>query len=262
MDQRQEICKPRRGAWFPDFGPPRAPDARIGELPVPPSLRLTRELVDRLPARVDDRGPIRWPDPPDEYFKTPVARILSGVPADGSLWVFAAGSLIWNPRMPVAESRPAVIRGWHRAFCLGPDTRYRGNPAAPGLMLSLDRGGQCRGVALRMDPSDLAGSLEALLRLEPPTPPRWVRAATAAGEVRAIAFTIDRGHFAYAGRFSEAEVADRLARAVGHVGSMADYLYNTITHLEAAGIHDRTLWRMQALVAERLERMPQRGVDA
>jgi cation transport protein ChaC len=219
---------------------------------MPAELRLTRELVDRLPARVDERGPVRWPDPPDAYYRETAETILSAVPG-GDLWVFAIGSLIWKPRFPVVERRPAVVRGWHRAFCLGPDTRYRGNPAAPGLMLALDRGGQCRGIVLRMDPGDPAATLEALLRLEPPTPPSWVRAATPAGEVRAIAFTIRRGHFMYAGRLSEAEVADRLARAVGHVGSMPDYLLNTITHLEAAGVHDPGLWRMQALVAERLE---------
>jgi cation transport protein ChaC len=220
---------------------------------VPAELRLTRELVDRLPARVDERGPIRWPDPPDAYFRETAERIMSAVPDGGGLWVFAIGSLIWKPRFPVVERRPAVVRGWHRAFCLGPDMRYRGNPAAPGLMLALDRGGQCRGIALRMDPADPAATLEALLRLEPPTPPSWVRAATPSGEVRAIAFTIPRGHFMYAGRLSEAEVADRLARAVGHVGSMPEYLLTTITHLEAAGVHDPALWRMQALVAVRLE---------
>ena len=80
--------------------------------------------------------------------------------------------------------------------------------------------------------------------------------STADGPVQAIAFTSDRRHIHYAGRFHEAEIADRLAVAVGHVGTMAEYLLNTVTHLEAAGIHDRRLWRMQALVAERLERLP------
>lgn len=225
---------------------------------MPAARRLTRELVDRLPARVDERGPIRWPDPPDEYFRDTTARILSTVPSGGDLWVFAIGSLIWKPKFPVVEARPALVRGWHRAFCLGPDTRYRGNPAAPGLMMSLDRGGQCHGVALRMDPADPASSIEGLLRVEPPTPPRWVRARTAAGEVRGIAFTIDRSHPFYAGRLSEQELADLLARAVGHVGSMPEYILNTVAGLEAAGIHDRALWRMQALVAERLERLPPR----
>jgi cation transport protein ChaC len=220
-----------------------------------PARRLTRALVDRLPERVDERGPVRWPDPPDDYFRETTLKILGRLGGE-DLWVFAIGSLIWKPRFPVVERRPALVRGWHRAFCIGPDNRYRGNPAAPGLMLSLDRGGQCHGIAMRMDPADPAASLEALLRLEPPLPPRWVRAVTSEGAVPAIAFASERRHFSYAGRLSEAEVADRLALAVGHVGSMPDYLLNTITHLQEAGIHDRALWRMQALVAERLEKMP------
>ena len=204
----------------------------------PAELRLTTDLVNRLPPRVDERGPVRWPDPAETYFGDTAARIMAEAPG-GELWIFAIGSLIWKPRFPAVEARPALVRGWHRAFCLGPDTRYRGNPAAPGLMLSLDRGGQCHGIAFRVDPADPAAALEALLRLEPPNPPRWVRAVTAEGDVRAIAFTLERSHFAYVGGLSEAEVADRLAAAVGHVGSMADYLLNTVTHLQAAGIHDR-----------------------
>ena len=220
-------------------------------------LRLTRELVNKLPERVDERGPVRWQEEPDYYART-VPQVLAGLPDDGQLWVFAIGSLIWKPRFPLVESRPALVRGWHRDFCLGPDTRYRGNPAAPGLMMSLDRGGMCKGVVLRMAPDSLAASLDELLRAEPPTPPSWVMAQTDKGVVKAIAFTIYRSHFAYVGGLSEAEVADRLAKAVGHFGSMAEYLLNTITHLEENGIHDRKLWRMQEMVAERLELVAQR----
>jgi cation transport protein ChaC len=205
---------------------------------------------------------VRWPEPDADYSARTAADVLAALPPDGALWIFAIGSLIWNPRFPVAERRPASIRGWHRAFCLGPDTRHRGNPEAPGLMMSLDRGGQCRGIVLRVNSGGLAASLDALLRKEPPTPPSWVRAATPEGPVRAIAFTIARGHFGYAGRLTENEIADRLSRAVGHFGSRAEYLLTTVTHLEAAGIHDHRLWRMQALVAARLERMPLREDDA
>jgi glutathione-specific gamma-glutamylcyclotransferase len=226
---------------------------------VPRTLKLTRELVDRLPARVDERGPVRW-SVDDSYYPATAAKILSALPEDGALWVFAIGSLIWKQRFPAIETRPALIRGWHRSFCLGPDMRFRGNPAAPGLMMSLDRGGQCRGVAFRMDPVNLTASLEELLRSEPPTPPRWVRAATGQGMVKAIAFTIDRGHFMHVAGLSEAEVADRLSKAVGHVGSMPDYLLNTVAHLEELGYHDRYLWRMQALVAGRLEKLPDLNV--
>ena len=223
---------------------------------MPRAMRLTSELVARLPARADERGPVRWSAPSDEYYPQTAAKVLSKLPEDGQLWVFAIGSLIWNGKLPAVERRPGVVRGWHRAFCLGPDTRHRGNPAAPGLMMSLDRGGQCQGIAFRLDPSNLPATLEKLLRNEPPMPPRWVTAQTPQGVVKAIAFALDRSHFMYVGGLPEAEVADRLASAVGHIGTMADYLLNTILHLEEAGIHDRALWRMQAMVAERLERLP------
>ncbi len=218
-------------------------------------LRLTQDLVDLLPQRIADPGPIARPPPPEGYYEAQVARILAEVGA-GPLWVFAYGSILWKRRFAVTEERHARLRGWHRKFCLGPDARYRGNPDAPGVMLSLDRGGQCRGMVLRMADAGRAAALEDLLRNEPPEPAVWVRAVTPQGEVRAICFATSKGFAGYCGGLSEAEVAERLAAAVGMWGSMAAYLLNTVQHLEAMGVRDAYLWRMQALVAERLARLP------
>jgi len=88
-------------------------------------------------------------------------------------------------------------------------------------------------------------------------PPAWVRARTPEGEVRAIAFVTTQGFSGYLGGLCDAEVADRLAQAVGMWGSMAEYLCNTQRHLEAMGIQDSYLARIEALVAERLSRLPQ-----
>jgi glutathione-specific gamma-glutamylcyclotransferase len=219
-------------------------------------LTLTRDLVNRLPCSVPDPGPMARAEVPDSYYPAAAARITGGLPADGQLWVFAFGSILWQRRFDVAEERPAMVRGWHRKFCLGPDTRYRGNPQAPGVMLSLDRGGQCRGMVLRMQPEGRDAALDHLLRHEPPVPPAWVRAMTPQGEVRAIAFVTSRHFEGYCGGLCDTEVADRLAGAVGMWGSMAEYLRNTVAHLETMGIHDAYLWRMQAMVAERLARLP------
>lgn len=219
-------------------------------------FRLTRELVNKLPARIDERGPIIVPDPLPEYYDNTAADIISGLRAPDELWIFAIGSLIWNPRCEVADRRIGTVRGWRRSFCIGPDKRYRGSPTAPGRMLSLDTGGGCTGVLLRMAPADLQTSLVNLLKKEPPTPPQWVLAETEQGPTPAIAFTADPNWALYMPEPSEPELADILATAVGHVGSMADYVLNTITQLEAAGIHDPHLWRMQELIAERLERLP------
>src|SRR5579859_6246974 len=40
-------------------------------------------------------------------------------------WVFAYGSLIWNPEFPYVDKAPALLRGYHRSFCLY-SWHYRG----------------------------------------------------------------------------------------------------------------------------------------
>lgn len=123
-------------------------------------------------------------------------------------------------------------------------------------MLSLDRGGQCWGVAMRMNPENLQESLIGLLQKEPPCPPEWVMAETDGKQVPAIAFTVNSDWELYHPEPPIEELADILSTSVGHIGSMADYLLNTITELEGAGIHDPHLWQLQDMVAERLERLP------
>jgi cation transport protein ChaC len=220
-----------------------------------PPLRLNRALVDRLPPRTDERGPVMLKDPPPEFDAKNAADILASLGPSGEVWVFAAGSLIWNPRMEVAERRAAHVTGWRRAFCLS-DRRFRGCPSTPGLMMSLDRGGACSGVALRMDTGDdPQAALISLLRQEPPVPPERVTAETDAGPVQAILFAAHPDFPLYRPEPDIDELADILASAVGHIGTMAEYLLNTVTELERHGIHDLHLWRLQEMVAERLERL-------
>jgi cation transport protein ChaC len=216
-------------------------------------LRLTNDLVARLPCSIPDPGPMDRAEVQDSYYCDTTRAVLDARPADG-LWVFAFGSILWKRRFEVVEERPARVRGWHRKFSLGPDTRYRGNPDAPGVMLSLCPGGQCQGKVLRMNPEGVEAALDNLLRNEPPIPPAWVRAVTPLGEVRAIAFVNRRDFVGYCGGMCDGEVADRLARAVGMWGSMAEYLHNTVQHLEEMGIRDGYLSRIEAMVAERLAR--------
>ena len=82
---------------------------------------------------------------------------------------------------------------------------------------------------------------------------RFVTAITANGPVRAVTFVANRASERYAGRLSEEEIAGRIAAACGHIGPSAEYLLNTATQCQELGIHDRHLWRMQALVAKRLD---------
>jgi cation transport protein ChaC len=219
-------------------------------------MTLTAELVSRAARAVEDAGPS--PESvylTDEEYAAIVRDVLAEAPM-GDLWIFGYGSLLWKPAFEFVESRPATVRGWHRSFCIRV-ARFRGTRDLPGLMMALDRGGQCRGMAFRV-PADRAEMvLHALFRRElvvrpPGTPPRWLAAKTEEGPLRALGFVVDRQSPFYSGRLPPEQVADIVASAAGHWGSCAEYLHNTVSHLSALGIHDRNLWRLQALVAARL----------
>ena len=61
---------------------------------------------------------------------------LATKPGNAGWWVFAYGSLLWNPIFPFAEARRANVHGLHRRFCLW-SLATRGTPNA------LARGGRC-----------------------------------------------------------------------------------------------------------------------
>lgn len=170
----------------------------------------------------------------------------------GDLWIFAYGSLVWNPALRVAEHRGAHIQGWHRSFCLSMAVG-RGTPDEPGLVLGLDRGGACDGVAYRIAEPDIASELPILWSREMLIGgynPTWVDVIGNDGEKFgvAIAFTIDRDHEHYAGNLSQQEKVRRLGRAVGSWGSSTDYLLRTIDGLREHGIQDEEMERLGDLV--------------
>jgi cation transport protein ChaC len=228
-------------------------------------MALTPDLVARVHRVVEDPGP----DPSfvnytDEEYETAVQTILASHSPGRDAWLFAYGSLIWKPAIDQLEERMGRAHGWHRSFGLKM-TRWRGTKEQPGLMMGLDRGGQCNGVLLRLPTKMLEVQLAKLLRREmplrpagaPPTNiPRWISVETEQGRVRAIAFVLNRKGVNYVGRLALDKVASILAEACGHGGSCAEYLFNTVSHLEAHGIHDRNLWRLQGLVAARIVAIP------
>ena len=127
-------------------------------------------------------------------------------------------------------------------------------------MMCLDRSGVCEGLALRLGDNDLPGQIGALLFREIGSHEalegvRWIDVQTAEGALRALAFyayphLLDN----YSGNRPMVEVARALARACGHWGSGAEYLFNTVSHLEEQGIHEPSLWQLQELVADEIER--------
>jgi glutathione-specific gamma-glutamylcyclotransferase len=218
------------------------------------TMALTPELVALCHRVVADAGP-----PPgivqmrDEDFR-PAAEDLASQLRGEPLWLFAYGSLLWKPEVPHSEMRHAIVRGWHRAFNMR-IVRFRGTLKQPGYMMCLERGGQCVGAVLRIAGDDVVQAIEKLLRREISrkvgmTAVRWLDAETDLGMVKALAFYAGPDQLdSYVANRPAGEIAHGLARACGHWGSGADYLYNTVSHLEQLGIHDEGLWHLQELVA-------------
>jgi glutathione-specific gamma-glutamylcyclotransferase len=230
-------------------------------MPAPPrQMHLTPAHVARVPPHDGTTGLLsgRSDRPTDADYAAVTDRLLTQAPDSGEVWIFAYGSLIWNPDFDHVEERLGTVTGWHRSFCLGWVRLYRGTPERPGVMLALDRGGSCRGVVFRLPPDAIHPNLDRLIRREmplkrPTDPWRWVTVRTDEGHVRAIAFPINRQSQAYLPGLTDEEIVNAIATAAGERGSMADYLYSTVRHLEDRGIHDRYLWRLQSLVAARIE---------
>ena len=219
-------------------------------------MSLTPELVALCHREEADPGPSGdWTQLNDDDFRV-LAKRLSSDADEGPLWVFAYGSLIWKPAFESVERRRASAYGWHRSFCLDL-IRWRGSAAQPGLMMALERGGRCDGMIYRLPDGDKADQIERLLRREVDDHEsvasiRWVPVRTGHGPLRALGFWVGvTGRGTSLGQPLE-QVAKVLARACGHVGSGAEYLYNTVSHLETFGIHDRNLWRLQELVADEI----------
>lgn len=179
-----------------------------------------------------------------------VKAILARAPRPGAIWIFAFGSLIWNPAFHFVERRTARIHGFHRQFCLWARAG-RGSPERPGLMLSLERGGSCSGVAYRLASRAAATELDVIWRREMFTMayrPVWTTAYTPKGPEPAIAFSANRDHDRYVPGLDDGAVARYLATGAGAMGRCCDYLFDTVAHLRQLGIRDRWLEALEAKV--------------
>jgi glutathione-specific gamma-glutamylcyclotransferase len=170
------------------------------------------------------------------------------------LWVFGYGSLMWNPGFNFVERVPARLIGLHRALCVYSFV-HRGTPERPGLVLGLDRGGMCRGIAFRVA-SAVREETVAYLRAREQVTTVYVETMRrieleeeARRQVRALCFIVDRSHVQYAGRLTLAECVHHVRQGHGRSGPNRDYVLETVQALEALGYRETDLH----LIAERLK---------
>jgi cation transport protein ChaC len=172
---------------------------------------------------------------------------------DEDLWVFGYGSLIWRPGFDYLERQPARLIGAHRALCVLSHV-HRGTPERPGLVLGLDFGGACRGVAYRVGANKRAEVIAYLRGREQVTSVyrETLRGVTLLTEperrVTALVYMIDRGHIQYAGRLGLPEQLHLVRQGHGQSGQNKDYVLSTVQALESLGLYDRDLH----LLAEKL----------
>jgi cation transport protein ChaC len=216
-------------------------------MPIPTApVKITREAILTGTVRSTlDFGEGHPPPWSDAEIEASLRQTLAQAPdPGGDVWLFGYGSLIWNPAFHHAETRLARVQGWHRRFCLWTKLG-RGSHERPGLVLGLDSGGSCKGVAFRIPAAEVATELGIVWRREMLTGayvPRWVDAhCPGQGRVRAITFVINRRHAHYAGHLNDSCVAEALATAAGCFGPCAEYFFSTLHALKELGIEDARL---------------------
>jgi glutathione-specific gamma-glutamylcyclotransferase len=175
-------------------------------------------------------------------------------PANEDLWVFGYGSLMWRPDFPYLERVPARLIGLHRALCVYSFV-HRGTPEKPGLVLGLDRGGACRGIAYRVAAENRDRTVEYLRAREQvtsvyiETSRRVTLSASPPRDVTALVFLVDRSHAQYAGRLDIDHQIHLVRQGHGRSGANLDYVLSTVAEIEAQGCRDSKLHA----IAERLK---------
>lgn len=183
--------------------------------------------------------------------------IIPPTHATDDLWIFGYGSLMWRPGFSFVEQCPARIIGLHRSLCVYSFV-HRGTPERPGLVLGLDRGGACKGIAFRVAAADKDAALAYLQAREQVTSVylETFRGVTLLGNperrIDALTYVVDRGHPQYAGKLSLDERLGIIRSAHGQSGANPDYVLSTVAALEALGCRDAELHAL----AERLKAMP------
>jgi cation transport protein ChaC len=172
------------------------------------------------------------------------------LPAGRDLWIFAYGSLMWDPGFEPVARHGAVLRGYRRALCIL-SIRNRGTRDKPGLALGLCRGGSCRGLAFCIAARDVAATCRTLWAREMPTRAYIPKLLPARlddnSRVTALTFVARPGHPQVVGDLPLEHAAELVVQGKGLYGTSLDYLREVIQHLDCFRIADSPLHRIHQL---------------
>lgn len=218
----------------------------------PPDASEMRFGLDRFAELDQQAAEEGWPDGwrMDHDLREQNRQSVLAGRMDRDLWIFAYGSLIWDPAVYVDEYRYGTLNGWSRRFCMllegGRATHDR-----PGLMAALDRGTQCHGVVFRIKADLVARETEHMWFREMFSGsycPEFLNATTPQGPVEALTFVMDQSNHRYLPNLPEDEAARMIARAEGGIGTNFDYLDSLVRHLDELGIEDEEMHDLHARV--------------
>lgn len=211
---------------------------------------LTRERIDQIVAEAHKAGYDFFLSA--EERETSLNQALERYRHGEDVWIFAYGSLMWNPAIDFAERAAASVEGWRRSFCFW-TPMGRGTPELPGLMLALEPGDGCEGIAYRLAPHQVRSEMAILWNREMLSgvyQAQWVPVRLRDGRtVTAVTFVVDSAHCQYCGDLPIDRVAHHIAFAEGRRGACRDYLANTVAHTRALGIHDEYIEDLAERVA-------------
>jgi glutathione-specific gamma-glutamylcyclotransferase len=180
----------------------------------------------------------------DEELRASLESTLSDWDRKSDLWLFGYGSLIWNPGLPTVEAARSKVHGYHRGLYLWSRVN-RGTPEQPGLVLALDRGGSCSGMAFRLAADGAQTHLEVLWRREMAMNSyrvAWLPCTLVDGRrVAALAFVMRREAPTYTGKLRDPVVRHVFGCATGRYGTTLDYVSRTVAALRECGMPDRAL---------------------
>lgn len=212
----------------------------------------------QLDARLQAMGlPVDW-HYTDAQIRDAFDSFRAGLP-DLDLWIFAYGSLMWDPGFGFAEMRYGSVTGYGRRFILKDTFGGRGTAAQPGLMAALDVGPGCQGLLFRIAKADVADEFWVLWRREMLAPgylPVIAACDTAQGPVAALTFVADHAAALIDAGLSRADQVRYIASGVGFLGTSLQYLENIAAQFNALQIDDAEVTGLLAEVRAHLRTSP------